>query len=113
MKERSRKLKDVQYYLKTQRKEKREFPREQSRGGGGGHPPKKTKTALIYIHINRLPSGSVVKHPLADARKVGSFPGQEDLLEEEIATHSSVLIQSGAWQATAHEVAKSEKPLSD
>ena len=34
MKERSRKLKDVQYYLKTQRKEKREFPREQSRGGG-------------------------------------------------------------------------------
>ena len=41
--------------------------------------------------------------------------GQEDSLEEELATYSSVLawIQSrGAWEATVHAVAKSQTQLS-
>ena len=38
--------------------------------------------------------------------------GKEDLLEEGMATHSSILawripMDRGAWQATVHEIAKS------
>ena len=44
--------------------------------------------------------------------------GQADPLEEEMATHSSILagenpISRGAWQATVHGVAKSGIQLSD
>ena len=41
--------------------------------------------------------------------------GQEDPLEKEMATHSSILAWKipGAWQATVHEVAKSQTQLSD
>ena len=40
------------------------------------------------------------------------FVGQEDPLEEEMATHSSILawripMDRGAWRASAHRVAKS------
>ena len=39
--------------------------------------------------------------------------GREDRLEKEMATHSSILVwripmNRGAWQATAHGVAKSQ-----
>ena len=42
------------------------------------------------------------------------FPGQEDLLEKEMATHSSILawripMNRGAWQATAMVVHSSRK----
>ena len=42
--------------------------------------------------------------------------GQEDPLEEDMATHSSILawrilIDSGAWRATVHGVAKSQTRL--
>ena len=50
--------------------------------------------------------------PAMQATQVRSM-GQEDPLEEEIATHSSVLTQRGAWQATVHGVAKSETPLTE
>ena len=45
-------------------------------------------------------------------------PGWEDLLEEGIATHSSILawripMDRGAWQAIVHRVAKSWTPQSD
>ena len=48
---------------------------------------------------------------------VGSLGG-EDPLEEEMATHSSVLVWKNpmdrvAWQATVHGVAKSQTQLSD
>ena len=37
---------------------------------------------------------------------------QEDPLEEEMATHSSILLwDSGAWLAMAHKVTKSQTPL--
>ena len=41
--------------------------------------------------------------------------GQEDPLEKEMATHSSIRAWKipGAWQATVHEVAKSQTQLSD
>ena len=44
--------------------------------------------------------------------------GQEDPLEEGMATHFSVLawripMDRGTWQATAHEVTKSQTRLSD
>ena len=43
-------------------------------------------------------------------------PEWEDPLEEETATHSSILVQRipwTAWWATAHRVAKSQTRLSD
>ena len=61
-----------------------------------------------------FPGGAEVKNPLAnagDAGDLGSIPGWEDPLEEEMATHSSVLawksMDRGAWWATVHGVAKS------
>ena len=44
--------------------------------------------------------------------------GWEDLLDKEMATHSSILawknpIDGGAWQATVNGVAKSQTQLSD
>ena len=44
--------------------------------------------------------------------------GQEDLLEKEMATHSSILawknpMDRGAWWATLHGVSKSQKRLSN
>ena len=44
--------------------------------------------------------------------------GREDLLEKEMATHSSILawripMDGGAWWATVHGVAKSRTRLSD
>ena len=41
-----------------------------------------------------LPGGSAVKNPPANAGDKGSIPGQEDPLEKEMATHSSIL----AWE---------------
>ena len=45
-------------------------------------------------------------------------PGQEDPLEEGMATHSSILawripMETGAWQATVHGFTKSRTQLSD
>ena len=63
----------------------------------------------------------VVKNLLDKAGNVrapASIPGQEDPLEEGMATHSSILAwrirtDRGAWQATVHGVAKSRTQLSD
>ena len=41
-----------------------------------------------------LPGGSLVKNPPANAGDTSSILDQEDSLEEDIATHSSIL----AWQ---------------
>ena len=38
-----------------------------------------------------FPDGSVVKNPPAIAEDVGSILGQEDPLEKEMVTHSSIL----------------------
>ena len=46
----------------------------------------------------------MVKNPPSNAGDLGSIPGLEDLLEKEMATHSSILAwritwDRGAWQA--------------
>ena len=48
-----------------------------------------------------LPGGSAVKNPPANAGDKGSIPGQEDPLEKEMATNSSIL----AW-----EIPQTEEP---
>ena len=61
----------------------------------------------------------MVKKPPAsagDIRNLSSILGREDLLEEGMATHSSVLawripMDRRAWQATVHGVAQSQTRL--
>ena len=43
-----------------------------------------------------FPGGSVVKNPPADAGAAVSVPGFEDPLEEEMATHSSMLAEENS-----------------
>ena len=44
-----------------------------------------------------FPGGSVVKNPPASAEDASSIPGLEDPLEEEMATHSSILAWRIPW----------------
>ena len=44
-----------------------------------------------------LPGGSVVKNSPAIAGDIGSIPGEEDPLEKEMATHSSILAWEIPW----------------
>ena len=60
----------------------------------------------------------MVKKLLAMQETQVRFLGQEEPLEEGIATHSSILawripMDRGAWQATVHGTAKSQTQLSD
>ena len=55
--------------------------------------------------------------PAVQETRVG-FPGWEDPLEKEMATHSSILawknlMDRGAWWAAVHGVTKSRARLSD
>ena len=70
---------------------------------------------LKYFFLRGFPGCSVVK-PLpanaGDTRDVVRSLGQEDPLEEEMATHPSILawripMDKGAWRATVHSVTKS------
>ena len=62
---------------------------------------------------------SVVKNLPAMQEMLVQSLGQEDPLEKEMATHSSILawripwIKGGAWWAAVHGVAKSRTQLSD
>ena len=67
-----------------------------------------------------LPGGEVIKNPPANAgdreMQVQSL-GREDPLEEEMATHSSILAweisrDRGTWWAVVHRVTKSRTRLS-
>ena len=44
-----------------------------------------------------FPGGSVVKNSPVSAGDAGLIPGQEDTLEKEIATHSSILAREIPW----------------
>ena len=64
------------------------------------------------------PVAQVVKNLPAMQKTWIRSLGQEDPLEEEMATHSSILawripLDRGAWWATAHGVTKSQTRLSD
>ena len=61
-----------------------------------------------------FPLSSVGKESACNAQV--RFLGQEDALEKEMATHSSILalenpVDRGAWQATVHGVARVEHDL--
>ena len=66
----------------------------------------------LLLGVKGFPGGSVVKNvPAIQEMWVRSL-GQEDALEEGMATHSSILawripMDRGAWRATVHRVAKS------
>ena len=66
------------------------------------------RKSLVAQMVNNLP---------AMQETLVQFLGQEDLLEKEMVTHSSILagdsINRGAWWATVHGVAKSWILLSD
>ena len=59
----------------------------------------------------------MVKNPPEMRKTLVQSLGQEDPLEEGMATHSSILIWkipwTGAWQAAVHGVAKSRTQLND
>ena len=60
----------------------------------------------------------LVKNPAAMQETPAPFQGQEVLLEEGVATYSSILawrtpMDRGVWWATVHGVAKSWTQLSD
>ena len=67
-----------------------------------------------------FPGGSVVKNSSSstgDTGDMSSIPGQEGPLEEEMASHFSILAWKilwieGAWWATVHGVAKNWTRLS-
>ena len=69
----------------------------------------------MLIFTMNFPDGSAGNEPtpeVGDARDVGSILGQEDPLEKDMATHSSIIawripMDRGTWQATIHRVAKS------
>jgi len=46
---------------------------------------------LLSKSSPQLPGGSGVKNPPTNAGDAGSIPGQEDPLEQQMATHSSIL----------------------
>ena len=55
---------------------------------------------FIYIHVYMymgLPWWLSGKEPACQCRMYGLIPGQEDLLEEEMATHSSILAWKIPW----------------
>ena len=63
-----------------------------------------------------FPSGSAVKSSPAMQKTQDQSLGQEDPLEEVMATHSNPCLENptdrGAWQATVHQVPKSQTQLS-
>ena len=65
-----------------------------------------------------FPSVSDSKESTCNAAALGSVPGWEDCLEEGMVTYSSILawripIDRGAWQTTAHGIAKNQTQLSN
>ena len=66
----------------------------------------------VFYNIRHVPGGSVVKNLPAMQERQVQFLGQEDPLEKEMATHSSILAweipwTEGARQATVHRVPNS------
>ena len=75
-----------------------------SPGEGIGYPLQYSWASLV---------AQMVKNPPAMGETQVQFLGQEDPLEEGMATHSRILawripMDRGAWQATVHGVAKSQ-----
>ena len=52
---------------------------------------------LFFFCYTGFPSDSCGKESACNAGDLGSFPGWEDTLEKEMATHSNILAQSIPW----------------
>ena len=68
--------------------------------------------------LSSVSGDCMVKNPAAKAGDMSSIPGQEDPLEKEMVTHSSILawknpMDRGAWRATVHGATESRTQLSD
>ena len=77
-----------------------------------GSPKRTGRTSPVAQKVNNLPAVQEMQET-----RVWSL-GQEDPLEEGMATHSSILawripMDRGAWWATVHGVAKSQTRLSN
>ena len=73
---------------------------------------------LICLYFQASLGAQLVKNLLAMQETQVQSLGWEDPLEEEMATHSSILawripMDRGAWQATVYGVAKNRTRLSD
>ena len=84
--------------------------------GLGRSPEEGTGYALQYSWAFLV--AQTVKNPPAMQETWVRSLGWEDLLEESMATHSSILawripMDKGAWRATVYGVAKSQTRLSD
>ena len=81
----------------------------------------KDTLAFIAGHQSRspgFPGGSDGQESACNVGDLGSIPGEEDPLEEGMATHSSILawripMDRGAWRAAVRGVTKSRTHLSD
>jgi len=67
----------------------------------------------MYIPIQGFSCGASGKEPVCQCRRHKRSLGQKDPLEEDMATHSSILawripMDRGAWQVTIHSAAKSK-----
>jgi len=49
------------------------------------------------LYLSSFPGDSVVNNPLANEGDTGSIPGLGRSLEEQIATHSSILAWKISW----------------
>ena len=71
--------------------------RERSREERGATLGGGVDLELPVAPLGGFPGGSVVKNPPASAGELGSLPGSGRSLEEETATHSSVLAWRSPW----------------
>ena len=74
--------------------------------------------SCYFLRVFGLPDGSMVKNQLSMQETRVRSLGQEEPLEKEMATYSSILswrisMNRKAWQAIVHEVAKSRTRLND
>ena len=68
--------------------------------------------------LSSVSGDCMVKNLAAKAGDMSLIPGQEDPLEKEMVTHSSILawknpMDRGAWRATVHGATESRTQLSD
>ena len=69
---------------------------------------------MLLLHLWVFPGGSVVKNSPAMQETRIRYLGREDPLEEEMVTHSSILMDGGAWWAPqSMRLQKSQTQLSD
>ena len=84
--------------------------------GSGRSPGEGIGYPLLYSWASQV--AQMVKNPTAMRETWVQSLGWQDPLEEDMATHSSILawripVDRGAWWATVHVVAKSQTRLGD